>query len=260
MRLATFNLLHGRSLLDGQVDAARLRSAVRQIGADVLGLQEVDRFQPRSGLLDLTAEVAAEMDAVDFRFLPTLTGTPGADWQPVAQADPGLDGAGVVPPGPSYGIGLVSRLPVREWHVVRLPHAPLRSPVLAPGTTQVMWLEDEPRAALAAVLETDAGLRTVATTHLSFVPGWNVRQLRRVCAALDGLPGPRILLGDLNLPGAVPRLTSGWQPLARGATYPTGRPRVQIDHALGSGALPPVRAVTVLSLPVSDHCALAVDL
>ncbi|MGK5523302.1 endonuclease/exonuclease/phosphatase family protein, partial [Micromonospora sp. URMC 107] len=55
MRLATFNLLHGRSLADGLVDPDRLTAAVTALDADVLALQEVDRDQSRSGKLDLTA-------------------------------------------------------------------------------------------------------------------------------------------------------------------------------------------------------------
>ena len=46
MRIATFNILHGRSLDDGQVDVDRLASAVKSLYADVLGLQEVDSDQP----------------------------------------------------------------------------------------------------------------------------------------------------------------------------------------------------------------------
>ena len=61
MRVASFNILNGRSLADGEVDAGRLRDAAKLLDADVLGLQEVDRDQPRSHRLDLTAEVAAAM-------------------------------------------------------------------------------------------------------------------------------------------------------------------------------------------------------
>ncbi len=39
MRLATFNILHGRSLVDGRVDVARFADAVRGSDADVLALQ-----------------------------------------------------------------------------------------------------------------------------------------------------------------------------------------------------------------------------
>ena len=59
MRIATFNILHGRSLDDGRVDVDRLAAAVKSLDADVLGLQEVDRDQPRSFGADLTAAVRA---------------------------------------------------------------------------------------------------------------------------------------------------------------------------------------------------------
>ena len=48
--------------------------------------------------------------------------------------------------------------------------------------------------------------------------------------------------------------------LARVPTYPVTAPRIQLDHVLGHGDLPPVRAVAVRDLGVSDHCALVVDL
>src|SRR3979411_2290035 len=55
MRVATFNILHGRSVHDGNVEPARLMASVKQLDADVLALQEVDVDQPRSAKADLTA-------------------------------------------------------------------------------------------------------------------------------------------------------------------------------------------------------------
>lgn len=258
MRLATFNLLNGTSLADRQVQVGRLHRAVAQLDADVVGLQEVDRGQARSHGLDLTAEVARAAGVLDqgrgsWRFVPALVGTPGGQWRPGTEADDDVAGA-------HYGIGLVSRWPVRSWHVVRLSPARFRSPVVLPGTRQVVWLRDEPRVGLAAVVETPAGVMTVATTHLSFMPVWNGVQLRRLTAALSQLPGPRVLLGDLNMPGAVPGWLTRWQALARVATYPAWEPRIQLDHALGSGDLLPVRSVETPELPLSDHRALVVEL
>lgn len=254
MRLASFNILNGRALSDGAVDAGRYREAVRTLDADVLGLQEVDRDQPRSHGLDLTAEAAAAMGG-EGMFAPAIIGTPGGTWRPAGEPDNHLA-------GPAYGIGLVSRLPVRRWLVIRLPAAPVRSPILIPGPQRrVLWLRDEPRVLLAAVLETDAGPVTVANTHLSFVPGWNGAQLRRAAKALRDLPGPRVLLGDLNLPGALPRWLTGWTPLVQESTYPGPDPRVQLDHILSHGpGLPPVAAAGAREMAVSDHRALLVDL
>jgi endonuclease/exonuclease/phosphatase family metal-dependent hydrolase len=252
VRLATFNLLNGTSLSDGRVDVERLRAATRLLDADVVGLQEVDRDQPRSSGLDLTAEVAAAAGAADWRFEPALVGTPGGAWRAAVDGDPVGEA--------HYGVGLVSRWPVTSWHVVRLGAARLRSPVVLPGSRRVIWLRDEPRVALAAVLQTPSGPLTVATTHLSFVPGWNGAQLRTVTAALSALPAPRVLLGDLNMPGSLPRRLTGWTALARTPTYPAWAPRIQLDHVLGSGALPRVHAVETPELPLSDHRALLVEL
>jgi endonuclease/exonuclease/phosphatase family metal-dependent hydrolase len=254
VRVATFNVLHGRSLTDGLVDLPRLRDAVCALDADVLGLQEVDRGQPRSGGHDLVAEAAAATGG-EGRFAPAVVGTPGERWRPARDDDDRSD-------RPAYGIGLVSRLPVRRWAVTRLPSAPVRSPVLVPGSARrVIWLRDEPRVLLAAVLETPAGALTVATTHLSFVPGWNGLQLRRAARALRRLPAPRLLLGDLNLPGPLPRWLTGWRALAAVPTYPVDEPRVQLDHVLGHGdGLPAVTATRSLPMPLSDHRALVVDL
>lgn len=243
MRLATANLLSGRTPADGLVDPARLRSAVTALDADVLGLQEVDRFQERSGGADQAAAAAA---GHDHRYVAVLTGVPGLAWEAAVEEVPEL---------PSYGVALVSRLPVRAWHVLRLAPTRLVVPLPVPGTREVLWLKDEPRVAIAAELD---GL-TVATTHLSFVAGWNVVQLRRVRRWLATLPGPHVLLGDLNLPQPVAVAATGWKPLVSAPTFPVWRPRVQLDHVLASRPLP-VLAARAHPLTVSDHCALTVDL
>jgi len=117
---------------------------------------------------------------------------------------------------------------------------------------------------LAAVLDTPYGPLTVAATHLSFVPGWNLLQLRRVVRALRALPAPRILLGDLNLPAGPAALLTRWRPLGRRPTYPAGQPRVQLDHILADrhdlDRLPPVTAVATPLSTISDHRPLIVDL
>jgi endonuclease/exonuclease/phosphatase family metal-dependent hydrolase len=253
VRLASLNLLHGRSLHDGQVEAGRLHEAVNVLAADVLGLQEVDRGQPRSHSRDLTREVAESMGASDWRFVPALIGTPGFAWRAAEEVD--QESA-----EPSYGCGLVSRYPVRSWHTIRLRGARVRSPIMVPGTRRVIWLRDEPRVGVAAVIDGPLGVMTVATTHLSFVPVWNGVQLRLLCKELSRLPGPRVLLGDLNMPPPFPARITGWRSLARVATYPSPDPRIQLDHALGSGRLPAVRSVESPALAISDHRALLVEL
>ena len=252
MRLATWNVLHGRSLADGESHPAGLAAACAALDADVLALQEVDRDQSRSGSVDQAALVAEATGAVDWRFVPALYGTPGETWRRAEDADPG---------GAAYGIALFSRLPVRSWRTLRLPRMPrVGLPMPTPGTRSWHWVPDEPRVAVCARVTTAFGDVTVAATHLSFVPAWNVWQLRRVVSQLRRLPGPYVLMGDLNLPGPVPRLLAGWQCLARGATFPAPEPHAQLDHVLGSPDLRVSAEWEVREMALSDHRAVVVDL
>lgn len=255
MRLATFNLLHGRSLSDGTVHADRVAAAVADLDADILGLQEVDRAQPRSGLLDLTAIAADALGAPVHRFAAAVVGTPGETWHPWRSDDDNTH--------PLYGIALISRWPVLRWQITQLPAAPVRSPVYIPNAGMLL-LKDEPRVLIAAVVDTPHGPVTVGSTHLSFVPGWNIRQLRAAVRALRALPAPRILLGDLNLPAGPARAFSGWRTLARVPTYPSPSPRAQLDHILadprGGHTLGPVVDVRNPQAGISDHRPLVVHL
>ena len=253
MRLATWNILHGRTRADPFVDAARFERAVTELDADVLALQEVDRGQPRSGLLDLTDIAADATGGAVSRFVPTLIGDPARSWRPATAAD--LDAT-----GDGYGIALVSRYPVLRWHVLRLESsARFRAPVRNQEAGGSVWLRDEPRAALAATIRTPLGIWTVACTHLSFVQGANVRQLRRTMRWLRGLPGPRLLMGDLNMPAALARRATEARLLTRGATFPESMPMVQIDHVLSADPLPPSRQLRVATPALSDHLPVVVE-
>lgn len=251
MRVATFNILHGRSPEDDRVDVDRFAAAVKTLDADVLGLQEVDRNQPRSRHADLTAVASEVMGADEHRFVAALAGSPGATWM-------AADGR-EQPDAAAYGIALLSRFPVLGWEVVRLPAVPVRVPMFFDGSRRPEWVRDEPRVAVAATVEAPSGVVTVVNTHLSFIDWWHGRQLRTLVGSLPTGPRPLVLMGDLNMDLEKATRLARMQPLAVAPTFPASRPREQIDHILGRGAVAATSAEAVV-LPLSDHRALAAEL
>ncbi len=252
MRIATFNILHGRSPVDDQVDQDRFTEAVRALDADVLCLQEVDRNQPRSQHSDLTAIAADAMGAREHRFVAALSGTPGATWL-AATGDEQPDAA-------AYGIALLSRYPVSGWQVLRLPPVPGRAPVRFDGRWRPEWVRDEPRVAVLAELSTPVGILRVATTHLSFIRWWNLRQMRLLMRSLRDGSAPLVLTGDLNMDARRASDLTGLRPLATGLTFPTEDPTEQLDHILTDDPGLVAHHDEVVRLPLSDHRALVADI
>jgi endonuclease/exonuclease/phosphatase family metal-dependent hydrolase len=251
MRMATFNILHGRSVHDGSVELDRLIDSIKRLDADVLALQEVDCDQPRSGMADLPAVAAQIMGAVSHRFVAAIAGTPGATW---------MAATGDEQPGTAtYGIALLSRYPADSWQVVRLPRIPMRFPMYLPSPRKVLVVHEEPRAAMIAHLDTPLGPLTVANTHLSFVPGWNRVQLRSLARDLQGFPGPRVLMGDLNMAPRSPKRWNGLRSLGEAPTFPADDPAHQLDYILTDDRTLRVEGSDAPRLPISDHRALVVD-
>ena len=251
LRLATFNVLHGRSTVDGVVDERRFGDAVGALDADVLALQEVDLRQPRSGHTDLTAVAAEAMGATHHKFGAALWGTPGARWTPATAHDR--------PDSPAYGVALLSRHPVVSWQVLRLPHMWTRFPQLHAGRLLPKWHRDEPRAAVAAVVDSPVGLVRVVCMHLSVLPWSGARQVRQVRRELGRSSVPTVLMGDLNTGRRIAERLTGMVSLAvHGPTFPAHAPNRQLDHVLGDGGLHAVGGGT-MHLPVSDHRALYAD-
>jgi endonuclease/exonuclease/phosphatase family metal-dependent hydrolase len=243
LRVATWNIFGGRTWDGSRVDLDLTLATLRRLDADLVAVQEVDRDQARSHGAD-QARRLGEALGMSWRYAPALLGTPGGaeGWRAAAPgtADPG---------GSAYGIALLSRLPLEETETVLLPRS-----------------RDEPRVALVAGLAHAGRRLTVAGTHLSFLPGPNLTQLRALQRHLDERGGPRLLLGDLNLWWPLVRLCSrpGWRPLVRGPTFrnhPPGSPArmVQLDHVLAAGASFHPLAARVVAGPASDHRAVVVE-
>lgn len=125
----------------------------------------------------------------------------------------------------------------------------------------VIGLPDkEPRCGIVATATVAGGpVLSVVATHLG-LRGAGRDQLPVLLDALRRRPGPRLLLGDLNLgTDDVDPIASaaGFTRVSAGPTFPAAAPRREIDHVLLDGLVE--AAAVVVPLPVSDHRALVVE-
>jgi len=244
------NLQHGEPFAGDGGPAERLAVAVRDVPGDVLALQEVDKGQARSGRVDQTALLAEALGFRWHRFAAAFAGQAGGLRRRPVPAH--------VPDGAGYGVAILSRWPVGSWHVRPLRPGPTRVS-RAPTRLGFRVRLDAPRVLLAAVVRAPDGPVTVGCTHLSTDPPTARRQLAESAWALRTLPGPHLLLGDLNLGPEDAEQVTGMSDLARALTFPAWRPARQLDHVLAGPGLAAGAEASAVRLAVSDHRALAVE-
>lgn len=248
---------------------------LKELSVEVLGLQEVDHEQPRSGDLAQIEIIAKNFGGKYWAYAPTLIGTPGESWRPLDSRDrkivtselksreikENLDS--------SYGIGLVSSIPVKTWHRLELGRSRIGLPLAVPAPdpdgvkkagVKFFYVRDEPRVALAAELENGF---TVIVTHLSFVPFVNYFQLMKIRRWSKTLPGISIILGDLNLGWGLPVRGTHWRSLATANTYPAWGPKIQFDYITAHLPTFGERNISTIGIPplgVSDHLPIGVEI
>lgn len=255
MRVISWNLLHGATPLPTSTppSLAEVFTPLAQLGIDLIGLQEIDENQPRSAGVKQVAEIAAILGTEHWAYARTVIGTPGEKWRKPHAHETVLHAHF---DQPSYGIGLISRVPVTRWDRIELGRSWIGLPLLVGGKRglRVMYVKDEPRTALIAEL---ANGYTVAVTHLSFVPIVNYLQLRKIQRHLKKLPGKKILMGDLNLPFGIPHKWSSWVSLTSAMTYPSWKPAVQFDYILAQEQMN-ASEIALAPTGMSDHLPLGV--
>ena len=278
MRVTSWNLLHGMAIPpsnDLAADQIKLGEAIQAIGADVMGIQEVDEQLARSGNVSQTAVVAEAMSTQHWAFAPVMVGAPGEKWRKLNSLDAkvitfenvqanrqsNVDG--------NYGIGIVSKVPVKHWDRLELGNSPFGMPLVIPAenkkgkqSVRMIYVADEPRVALAATL--DNGW-TIINTHLSFVPFVNYRQLRKIkkwAAQLSARDKTQsLIIGDMNLPKGLPAVASKWNSLVEQNSYPSWGGKVQFDYILSNSLKPDqYEALATLNTGVSDHLPVRVNI
>jgi endonuclease/exonuclease/phosphatase family metal-dependent hydrolase len=204
LRLATYNVQHGRRP-DGEVDHALLASSCAGLGADVLGLQEVDVGAARSNRADLAA-VVAEACGMAVRFAPAIQ----------------LRGGG------GYGNALLARGTITDEEILAFPED-----------------SEPRCALLATVTTAGGPVLTVASTHLGLRGQAGPELERLVAALRDRPAPQVLLGDlNLEPPAVGPVVTAAGLTLAGGPpSWPAHRPRRRLDHVAVRGAVRTVEVV-----------------
>jgi len=273
MRVISWNLLHGQKIppTSSQDWQAEIVSAAKKVADEsqpnFIALQEVDYFQSRSDLTNQTKLVAQSMQLKYWAYLPTLIGTPGEKWRSVKDLKNSIITESSLDKNPkaSYGIALATNWPIKKLYVKKLGRSIVGMPLLIPKDNgkgvRFIYVKDEPRVALIAELENGY---TIATTHLSFVPGVNVFQLNKLSSYLKKLPGLALLTGDLNLPANLPSKLSGFKSLISQATYPSWKPKIQFDYIMlrksELKSISSIKPIKSTATGISDHTPIGVEI
>lgn len=202
----TYNIHHGEGT-DGVFDLPRLADVIRNSGADLVALQEVDVNTNRASGVDQAAELAR------------LTGM----YYAFGRAIPYSDG--------EYGDAVLSRWPMEAVERIPLPAQP----------------DHEKRVAVAVDVRLPNSKRLLrfVSTHFDHTsnPADRVQQAEFLCAMLFPHDIPTLVLGDLNArPESLPlKVLEKWLMPASPfgpLTMPSSTPTRKIDWVLMSRAHP----------------------
>jgi len=235
IRVLVYNVHAGKDAA-GVDNLARVADLVREVRADILLLQEIDRRTRRSGHVDQPS-VLATRTGFAVAFGKTL------DYD-----------------GGEYGIAALSRWPITREALTRLPVDP---PQRRSGGSY------EPRGAQQVLIRAPAGDVTVVNTHLdpSRDDHYRRQEIRTVLAIAREARAPLLVGGDFNstpdseVQAEVRRggLRDAWLECGRGDgfTYPADAPTKRIDYLYLTGTTTCTSA-SVLETTASDHRPLLV--
>ena len=231
LTVMSYNIHHGRGI-DGEVDLERIAKLIRDTGAELVALQEVDKGTQRTNQRDLAAELA-ELTGMKHVFEKNI------DFQ-----------------GGEYGNAILSRFPITD-------HANQHYKMLRDG---------EQRGILSATIRLGDREITFASTHLDHRsdPSERLSNVEELRSIVENAGVPIIIAGDFNdTPGKEVHtqlrefLTDTWE-LSGGSdgfTFSSDNPRSRIDYVwVAPAASWQVFRAKVLTSEASDHLPLVVDL
>ncbi|QDH81311.1 endonuclease/exonuclease/phosphatase family protein [Echinicola soli] len=189
----------------GVIDLESVARVIRDSGAEIVGLQEVDVYTERSGKSLHMAKELAEMTGMDYYYF-----SKGIDYQ-----------------GGEYGTAILSKYPLSDTTTLLLP--------AEEGT------EQRTLSVATVTLDEDTKIR-FANTHLDYTSASNaLSQAKKIISYFQDKTLPAIMVGDFNsVPNSGPilHLDGYFSRTCRNdcaPTSPADNPRKVIDFIMYKG-------------------------
>ncbi len=236
IRVMSYNIRHGQGM-DDRLDLNRIAGEIRDSGAGIVALQEVDRhWGERSEFADQATELARALKM-------HLVYGANLDRDPVREGQPRRQ----------YGTAILSDWPIKEWRSTLLPRTG----------------DLEQRGLLEALIDVRGAPVRVFNTHLQHdSQAERVRQIDAIRKLIGVAQEPVVLAGDLNAGPDTPevdaltdRLTDVWTEAGTGPGYTIAAESfsARFDYVLHSDDIVAPSAV-VLATQGSDHQPVVTDL
>ncbi len=233
LKVATYNIRAGLS--DGYFKKKNYYKAaevVTEINADVISLNEVGKRIPEQ-IREHAGFLAEQCGYKYYHFAK----------------------AAMFGPYP-YGNALLSKYPIDRLSVI-----PVKKFInILPGIY-------EPRCILSAQIRLDKPLRVICT-HLGLFPDEQQLGISKVTELLKGSSVPTVFMGDMNISGSKPTITTKMGLNMQDAcvlrerhlkTYPSARPTKRLDYIFVNDPIE-VRDVYVVDAAASDHLPLVAEI
>lgn len=214
--LMTYNIRYGLGV-DNMQNIERIIETINNVKPDIIALNEVDSFMPRSNLIRQGRLIADKLDYVCVYGYNINVGC-------------------------KYGNVLLSRYPINFYENHKLPKISLFA---------------EPRGLLEAKIEIGGKMITVLVTHLSINTKEREKQVDFIADLLDKISNPKILMGDFNDDPASEEMKKIYSRLNDTAqyeynTFPADDPKARIDYILVSDDIT-VNENKPINSDASDH-------
>lgn len=221
----TYNIRHGVGM-DQQLDLKRISEVIKNSGANIIGLQEVDKnFDQRSDFKDQAKELAQLLD-YDYCF-----------------------GGNLVIEDGKYGNAILSEYPIMDY----------KNTLLYSGG-------DERRGLLQATIDVDGMPLHVFNTHLALSLDVRLKEVAEIVEWMQTYDGSHVLMGDFNTTpdqedyqyiieqGRVEDVLPLHEP-----TFPSDGPKRRIDYIVVSPNVSYDHAEVIVT-EASDHLPICVEL